>query len=80
MMLHVKLFKDLESLGLDGKDLYLMQQEYWNQSAAIRMGCEVGEWVRIQKGTQHGCAMSPPQTFLTYMGNIYTKVRMTWKV
>jgi len=75
---HVRLFKDLESLGLDGKDMYLMQQVYWNQSAAVTVGCEVGEWVSIQKGGRQGCGMS--QTFLTYMGNIYSKVWKTWKV
>ena len=34
----------LEKLEVDGKDLRLIRNLYWDQTAAIRIDGEVGEW------------------------------------
>ena len=46
-------------LKLDGKDLKLIKNLYWNQKAAIRIEGEETEYHSIRRGVRQGCVMSP---------------------
>ena len=56
---HDKLLELIERLGIDGKDLRLIRNLYFDQKAAIRIMGGLGEWVDIQKGVRQGCILSP---------------------
>ena len=53
------MFQDLEEIGLDTKDLRLLSELCWKQSAAIRIEGELGRWIMILKGERQGCVTSP---------------------
>jgi len=42
---HEKLLEMLEDIQIDGKDLRIIRNLYWKQTAAIRIGGQVGEYV-----------------------------------
>ena len=57
---HENLMTMLEGLEIDGKDLRLVRNLYWDQTAAVRIGGELGEWKSIRRrGVRQGCVMSP---------------------
>ena len=56
---HKKLMEMLEHLEVDGKDLRLLANLYWNQRAAIKTDRELGGWIEIGKGVRQGCVLSP---------------------
>lgn len=56
---HNQLFDALKHLDLDGKDLRLIRNLYWEQTAAIKVEGEIGEFVEIQRGVRQGCVLSP---------------------
>ena len=58
---HAQLFQDLGEIGLDTKDLRLLSELYWKQSApaAIRIEGNFGRSIRILKGARQGCVTSP---------------------
>ena len=45
---HEKLFNILEHLDIDGKDLRVIRNLYWDQSAAVRIGGELSEYTLIK--------------------------------
>ena len=47
---HQDLFNILNNIGLDGKDLRLMENLYWNQKAAVRVGGGESECQRWGRG------------------------------
>lgn len=56
---HIDLLKMLHRVGIDDKDLQLIQNIYFEQSAAICLGDEMSEWINIKKGVRQGCVLSP---------------------
>ena len=74
-MKHDKLLELIERLGIDGKDLRLIRNLYYDQKAAIRIMGELGEWVDIQKGVRQGCILSP-DLFNLYSEEALRKIRM----
>ena len=46
-------------LGLDGRDIRLIGNLYWNQRAAVRVDGQLSEEVSIMKGVRQGCILSP---------------------
>ena len=56
---HEKLFNILENLDIDGKDLRVIRNLYWDQSAAVRIGGELSEYKLIERGVRRRCVMSP---------------------
>ncbi len=56
---HVDLMKMLEGLEIDGKDLRLIHNLYWNQEAAVRVVDKESETQSIKRGVRQGCVMSP---------------------
>ena len=65
---HEKLFNILEHLDIDGKDLRVIRNLYWDQSAAVRIGGELSEYTLIKRGVRQGCVMSPD------LFNIYSEM------
>ena len=67
---HGELLRILENLHLDGRDLRLIENLYWNQTAAVRVGEELTEWQEIRRGVRQGCVLSPD------LFNIYSEMIM----
>ncbi|CAH2229174.1 jg21606 [Pararge aegeria aegeria] len=58
-VLHDRLIAILHNIGLDGKDIRIIQNLYWNQRAKVRVGNEETEDVEIKRGVRQGCILSP---------------------
>lgn len=56
---HQRIAEILENIGLDDKDLRIIVNLYWNQSASVRLGRENTEDVDILRGVRQGCILSP---------------------
>ena len=67
---HKDLFNILSELDLDGKDLKLMKNLYWNQRAAVRVADQESDWQTIERGVRQGCVLSPE------LFNIYSEIIM----
>ena len=66
---HTKLLNMLQNLDLDGKDIRMVRNLYWDQSAAIRYQNELGNYTPIRRGVRQGCVLSP-DLFNLYSENI----------
>eukprot|EP00795_Rhopilema_esculentum_P001281 gene1281-15666_t len=66
---HDILVDDLKSLGIDGKDLRLMNNLYNKQVAAISINGNLSNWASINCGVRQGCVLSPG-LFPLYAENI----------
>ena len=55
---HDELLKMLMNLDLYGKDIHLIQNLYWEQSACIRIENEMSEYTKIKRGVHQGCVLS----------------------
>ena len=60
-----KLFNILEHLDIDGKDLRVIRNLYWDQSAAVQIGGELSEYKLIKRGVRQGCVISPDLLIFT---------------
>lgn len=49
----------LKELEVDGKDIRLMRNLYWNQKAAVKVADEVSMWQDIKRSERQGCVLSP---------------------
>ena len=67
---HEEILKLLRDIHLDGRDLRLIQNLYWNQKAAVRVGDELSDWQEIRRGVRQGCVLSPD------LFNIYSEMIM----
>ena len=67
---HKDLFNILNELELDGKDLRLMKNLYWNQKASVRVADEESELRDIKRGVRQGCVLSPD------LFNLYSEIIM----
>lgn len=57
---HDLLLRYLEDLGLDDKDVRIIRNLYWNQTAEVRLPCgSETEEFSIKKGVRQGCILSP---------------------
>ena len=52
------LFEMLNQLDIDGKDLRVLRNLYWDQTAAVRVDGELSEYTNIKRGVRQGCVMS----------------------
>src|SRR5438552_6228513 len=66
---HIKLLNMLHDLDLDGKDIRLVRNLYWDQSAAIRYQNELGNFASIKRGVRQGYVLSP-DLFNLYSENV----------
>lgn len=70
---HNLLISYLRDLGLDGKDIRLISNLYWNQKAEIRIhSVGVTEDFEIKKGVRQGCILSP-MLFNLYVERAFTE-------
>ena len=49
----------LSEIGVDGKDIKIIRNLYWDQTASVRIMKELSEEIRIQRGVRQGCVASP---------------------
>ena len=56
---HDDLFAILKGLNIDAKDLRILRNLYWEQTAAIRMDSEISDYRAIKRGVRQGCVASP---------------------
>lgn len=56
---HSKLVEILRQIQLDEKDIRLIENLYWGQTAEIRVGTLKTDAVKIQRGVRQGCILSP---------------------
>ena len=65
---HIQLIQCLERIGIDGKDIRIIGNLYWQQKAAIRVGDDLSPFTDVKRGVRQGCVLSP------YLFNIYTEI------
>ena len=63
----------LQNLDIDGKDLRLIHNLYWEQSAAVRVNGETSKFINIQRGVRQGCVFYP-DLFNLYSENILREI------
>ena len=73
---HEKLMKILKDVGLDDRDLKIIANLYWNQTAQIKVDQQMSDGVRIKRGVRQGCILSP-LLFNIYSNKIF---EMPWKI
>ena len=49
----------LDGLNIDGKDLRIVRNIYWEQTAAMRIGNDLSAFQDIKRGVRQGCVLSP---------------------
>ena len=56
---HSSLIDILQDLNIDGKDIRIVRNLYWNQEAAVRYENEYSQFCSIRRGVRQGCVFSP---------------------
>ena len=56
---HEEIMSILDSLNIDGKDLRIVRNIYWEQTAAMRRGNDLSAFQDIKRGVSQGCVLSP---------------------
>ena len=46
-------------IGVDGKDIKIIRNLSWDQTASVRIMNELSDEIRIQRGVIQGCIASP---------------------
>ena len=70
---HEHMIKISQDLNMDGKNLRVVQNLYWEQTAAIRYENELGKSVKIRRGVRQGCVLSP-DLFPLYSDHIMREI------
>ena len=71
---HEKLIQCLQQLDINGKDLKLIRNLYWNQKAFIRTDSGLSPEIQIKRGVRQGCVLSPC-LFNLYTENIFRETK-----
>ena len=56
---HESLVELLQSLDVDRSETRLLTNLYWKQTADVRCGDDISEWLDIKQGVRQGCVASP---------------------
>ena len=56
---HESLVELLQSPDVDKSETMLLTNLYWKQTAAVRCGDDISEWLDIKQGVRQGCVASP---------------------
>ena len=70
---HEKLVKILQQYEIDGKDIRLIKNLYWQQTASIKTEDGPTGNFQIKRGVRQGCVLSP-SLFNLYTENIFREV------
>ena len=70
---HQGMLEMLKRLNIDGKDIQPIWNLYWEQTAAIGINNEVGQFKKITWGVHWGCVFSPDLSSL-YVENILVEL------
>ena len=73
---HDELFEDRRKLGLNRKDLQLLQSLHWKQTACMTIDGECSTYTSTKRGVRQACVMSP-DLFNYYSELILTDIRHT---
>jgi len=49
----------LKEVGLDGKDLRILGNMYWNRTACLKLDEDITDDAKILRGVRQGCILSP---------------------
>lgn len=71
---HLQLINCLEQIGIDGKDLRVITNLYWQQKACVRIEEETSNQTAIKRGVRQGCVASP-SLFSVYTENIFKEIK-----
>ena len=63
---HEEIMSIFDSLNIDGKDLRIVRNIYWEQTAAMRIGNDLSAYQYIKRGVRQGCVLSPDLFFPIY--------------
>ena len=70
---HGKLMKIIKKYEIDGKDIRLIKNLYWHQTASIKTEDGLTASFPIKRGVRQGCVLSPP-LFNVYTDHIFRNV------
>ena len=56
---HDELIRQLTQLKVDGKDLRIIKNMYWEQRACMKVSNDFSSFEKIQRGVRQGCVLSP---------------------
>ena len=71
---HVQLLDMLQDLDIDGKDIRLLRNLYWEQTAGIRIEDKISTYKQIKRGVRQGCVLSP-DLFNLYSEQILREIK-----
>ena len=60
---HEEIMSIIDSLNIDGKDLRIVRNIYWEQTAAMRIGNDLSAFHDIKRGVRQGCVLYPDLFF-----------------
>lgn len=55
---HEKMVNILEEIRLDGRDIHIIANLYWNQKATVRVDNQMSEKISILRGVRQSCVLS----------------------
>ena len=56
---HAEIIEILQNLNIDSKDLRIIENIYWEQTAALRLNNNLTKFQKIKRGVRQGCVLSP---------------------
>ncbi len=65
---HEELLNTLMNLDINRKDIRIIQNVYWDQTACIRIDNELSNYIKIERGVREGCVFSPD------LFNLYSEI------
>ena len=72
----MKVIECMENLDIDGKDISLIRNLYWNQKAYMRTEDGLSPEIHIKRGVRQGCVLSPC-LFNLFTDNIFGSMNTT---
>ena len=57
--IYIIIIKERTKFKIDGKDLRIIKNMYWEQTAAMRVEGEISAFQKIKRGVRQGCVLSP---------------------
>ena len=69
---HTELLKIMKEVGLDSRDVRIIANLYWSQTAYVNIAADKTEETKIQRSVRQGCVLSPT-LFNIYSEKIFQK-------